>query len=458
MSLRQCNADSRYRMFKSEKNKGYIMKIKGNGLSVVIKALVLTIALVPMVALAGTTERINVANDGSEANNTINYDNHNLKISANGRYIAFNSHATSLAPGVYNGQSNVFVRDAVLNTTVRVIESGNDGQQLHRNASTYYQPTGVDEAGISGNGRYVLLNTDASNLIAGGGYGYRVTGYVHDLRTRTTEFICYDEQGNVHGWDTYCWGTAISHDGRYVVFQTFNSSYSTVYVRDRVLGKTERIDLTINGTPPANGTANSTGYAISADGRYVAFASTGSNLAANDTNNVADIFVRDRVLGVTKLVNRTSQYAWPFNYSVSMSADGRYVAYALWNAYVYDTETNTTEQVNLRPDGTPLGYPSDVSISAALSGDGRYVVFSETSANVVAGDTNNKSDVFVRDRVKGITERVSVSTSGEQGNGDSLFPAISADGSRIVFFSDSNNLVAYDLNNVSDGFMRSVCR
>ena len=97
------------------------------------------------------------------------------------------------------------------------------------------------------------------------------------------------------------------------------------------------------------------------------------------------------------------------------------------------------------------------SFTPAISADGRWVAFASSASTLVSGDTNGTEDVFVYDRVRRTTERVSVSPAGEQSNGDSYGPAISADGRYVAFTSSASNLAAGDTNNELDIFVRD-CR
>src|SRR5207244_3637084 len=154
----------------------------------------------------------------------------------------------------------------------------------------------------------------------------------------------------------------------------------------------------------------------------VAFDSDASNLVPGDTNDAPDVFVRDRVAGKTERISVSSSGAQGNDGSVSpsISADGRYVAFvsrstnlvsgdtnAQYDVFVRDRLAGTTECVSVSTSGQ-LG--NSASSGASMSADGRYVAFYSSSSNLVPGDTNGKSDVFVRDRATGITERVSVSS------------------------------------------------
>src|SRR5947207_692369 len=167
---------------------------------------------------------------------------------------------------------------------------------------------------------------------------------------------------------------------------------------------TERVSVASGGTE-SNGA--SLGSALSADGRLVAFQSDATNLVVGDTNGATDVFVRDRQTGMTA--------------RVSVASDG--------------TQANNVSS-----------YP-------ALSADGRFVAFQSDATNLVAGDTNGATDVFVRDRQTGTTERVSVASGGTQGNGASAGPVLSADGGLVAFHSTATNLVAGDANGAYDVFV-----
>jgi hypothetical protein len=179
-------------------------------------------------------------------------------------------------------------------------------------------------------------------------------------------------------------------------------------VRDRLNGTTERVSVNSSGH---QGNYDSLNAAISADGSLVAFNSRATNLVAGDTNGFSDVFVRDRTSGVT-------------------------------------------ERVSLGPNGVEAnndsGHPS-------LSADGRFVAFTSLASNFVPGDSNFLDDIFVRDRVTGLTVRASVDSAGAEADGNSDTPALAADGSAVGFASDATNLVAHDTNRFHDVFAHDLC-
>lgn len=155
----------------------------------------------------------------------------------------------------------------------------------------------------------------------------------------------------------------------------------------------------------------------------------------------------------------------------SMSTDGRYVVFQSYatnlvpgdtngqvDIFVRDTELGTTERVNLSSGGDEA---NDYSGACTISSDGRYVAFMSWASNLVLGDTNGLPDVFVRDLVAGTTERVSVKTDGTQGNGASTLPSMNWNGTLVAFESDATNLVTAgtgsdDSNGARDIFVHDM--
>lgn len=230
------------------------------------------------------------------------------------------------------------------------------------------------------------------------------------------------------------------------------------------VGTTEQVSVASDGT---KGNAHSHNQAITPDGRFVAFVSTASNLVPGDTNAKNDIFVHDRTTGITERISVASDGTQADNrsYGASISADGRYVAFDSYasnlvageqtyysQVYVHDRTNSITERISLAIDGS---LANQAVYGSAMSPDGRYVVFSSYATNLVSGDTNGYEDVFVRDRLNGTTERVSVASDGSQGNRRSSGESISADGQILTFISDATNLVAGDTNNATDVFVHN---
>ena len=227
--------------------------------------------------------------------------------------------------------------------------------------------------------------------------------------------------------------------------------------------KTKRVSLSSAG---AEGNRGSSFPSISADGHFVAFESSASNLVGGDTNDFGDVFVRNRWSGKTKRVSVSSAGAQGNLGSAraSISAGGRFVAFeaAAWNlvggdtngesdVFVRDRRTGKTRRVSVSSAGAEGNGGSS---RASISADGRFVAFYSFASNLVGGDTNGSFDVFVRNRWTGKTKRVSVSSAGAEGNNDSFSPSISADGRFVAFHSFASNLVGGDTNGFGDVFVR----
>ncbi len=254
-------------------------------------------------AISNAIERVSVASDGTEGN----HDSRDNSISADGRFVAFQSDSSNLVPDDTNGRSDIFVHDRQTNTTERVSVASDGTQGIFES----YNPS------ISADGRFVAFQSDSSNLVPD---------------------------------DT---------NGQYDIF-----------VHDRQTHITERVSVASDGT---EGNRQSMMYnsSISADGRFVVFASKSSNLVPDDTNGQYDIFVHDR-------------------------------------------QTHITERVSVASDGTEGDFDS---MKSSISADGRFVAFYSRSSNLVPGDMNGLDDVFIHDRQTHTTERVSVASDGTEGDG-----------------------------------------
>ena len=216
----------------------------------------------------------------------------------------------------------------------------------------------------------------------------------------------------------------------------------------------------------ANGASGPAG--ISADGRYVLFDSTASNLVPGDTNGAQDVFVRDLKTATTERVSVSSTGAQGNDGSglASISADGQVVAFAspatnlvpgdtngVSDVFVHNLVTGVTQRVSVSSTGAQAnGGSSD----ASLSGDGNLVGFSSAAANLVPGDTNAQSDLFVHNVTTGVTQRVDVSSAGAQANYSTGGGPISADGRFVAFSSAASNLVAGDTNPHPDAFEHNL--
>jgi len=379
-------------------------------------------------------------------------------LNSDGRFLAFTSAASDLVANDTNGVTDVFIRNLQTNALERISVSNNKTQA-----------NGESEVfALSDDGRYVVFASDSSNLVDNDTNNVRDI-FIRDTQTASTRRISVARDGTQA--DGVSDLAAISADGRYVVFSSIGSNLVPgdtngavdVFLRDLQTETTELIGIANEGIQ-GNSESLSPDAAISANGRYVVFYSYASNLVANDTNDVADIFVRDRQTGTTKRIsvgtNRTE--ANDISLSPSISADGRYVVFSslasnlvsgdtneTGDIFVYDLEAGTTERVSLTSDETELDSNSS---RPSISADGRYVVFQSRAANIGVDNPDFYSNIYVRDRLTGETKLINPSHNG-QTDGDSINPFISANGSYIAFESGATNLVAEDTNNASDIFV-----
>jgi Tol biopolymer transport system component len=257
---------------------------------------------------------------------------------------------------------------------------------------------------------------------------------------------------------------AISADGRLVAFMSnadhlvpgdTNVLYD-VFVHDRQTGSTERVSLGPNG---AQATGHSSTPSISADGRFVAFASAAANLVSGDTNTKNDIFVRDRLLSTTTRVSVATGNGQASDdcFDPSISADGRYVVFAsrapnlvpgdtntgdspsgASDVFRHELQTGTTIRISVRTGGAQLNANS---FTPSISANGRIVAFMSNATDAVADDTNGKQDMFVRDVDAGTTTRVSIGSGGVQANASNSMGTMSSDGRYVAFLAEALNLV-----------------
>jgi hypothetical protein len=300
---------------------------------------------------------------------------------------------------------------------------------------------------------------------------------VRDLRRGTVELASPSIQGGA----SYSLTGSISADGRYVVFETEapnivpgDTNFSVdVFVYDRETDTVERVSVDSFG---AEAWWDSYGAAISGDGRVVAFRSMASNLVPNDTNGAEDVFAHDMTSGATWRVSVTSggmeghslcvQIPCHFWWPIDISYDGRVIAFSSWMHDLVPNDTNGEFDVFVRDEN--LGTTTLASVSSSgvqgnwlstqvsLSGDGNLVAFTSGSTNLINGDANNDYDVFLHDRTTGVTSLVNVDPSGQQTPRGAGYPSMSRNGRYVSFGSWDSTLVPNDTNNGFDIFVRDV--
>ena len=344
---------------------------------------------------AGTTTRVSVGLGvpSLEANG----DSHFPSISADGRYVAFESLAENLVgPGQdTNLKSDIFVRDRTLAVTERVSVAL---------AGFPTQPDGDSfNPSISAAGRYVAFNSVATNLVAGDTNG-ATDVFLRDRAAApapTTTRVSVGPAGVEGNDNSIIFGQAVSNDGTRVAFESAATNLvagDTNGAKDVFVwtsGTTTRVSVDNTGAQ-ANGESRVS--AISGNGRYVVFESDATNLVANDNNGVTDIFVRDLTAG-------------------------------------------TTTRVSVGAGGAQANGASFALGSTTISDDGRFIVFESDATNLVTGDTNGVGDVFVRNTVDNTTKRLSITSASGQPTTISTEGAVSRDGTTAAFVSSGPEFV-----------------
>ncbi|HEV3323699.1 MAG TPA: choice-of-anchor D domain-containing protein [Solirubrobacteraceae bacterium] len=408
-------------------------------------------------------------------------------ISADGRYVAFESDATNLGEHGPPGVNEAYVKDLHTGEVTLVSRAnGVDGEPANEPG----EATGVENLSISGNGRYVIFTSDASNLVTGlppTGVGeHPLHVYRRDLQTGETVLVdlvtgpdgAILDEGNPHA-------EAISEEGRYVLFRdhvedlenpagTHEPGLQTVYVRDMQTGTTTAVS---RASGPDGELANekSRASSISPDGRYVAFESSATNLVPGmQSNTAAQVYLRDLQTGTTTLVSKTAPTdaapdGEPGNESseepILVGVDGCEMAFksAATNLYLYEGKPVPNPQVYLTDlcstpvsttlvsradgeDGAPVGEGGGVT-NLGASADGRYILF-EAILDAHGTGPATHTHLYVRDLRTGDTTLVDragrSSIGGAEGEVADQGPAeggvISANGCRVAFATRAANL------------------
>ena len=344
-----------------------------------------SLTLVGSAASVGATEMVSVRYDGAQTLRR----SLSPTVSATGRFVAFSSRARISNAPVDLTDLQVYVRDMDTGVSRLVSRARGGGGG---NADSNW-------ASISADGTRIVYNSAASNLVAGDTNGYPDV-YMYDTQTKTTSLISHRPDGGAANFGSFI--PYISADGTHVVYTSSASDLVggsgargeiNVYLHDIAAGTTK---LVSHGTGDALANDESIAESISADGNLVTFRSLAANLIPDDNNG------------------RTE------------------------DVFLYNASTGQNQIIS----GTP-GEPANAgSGSSAISGNGNYVAYSSAASNLVADDNNGRADVFLYDVEVNSTTLISRGRGGLAANGDSFYPTISRDGTRIAYLSWARNLVA----------------
>jgi len=417
-----------------------------------------------LVGLAATT-RISISSDGVQANG---YSSRPT-VSADGRYVAFDSFASNLVASDTNGCRDVFVHDTQTGETI-CVSSGLDGA-----------PGDSDSArpSMTPDGRYLAFQSSAANLVA-------------DDTNEHPDIFVYDRLSGqlqrldiaIDGWHWEPWESppyplepVISDDGRYVAcLYGYGRGGADTLIHDRETGISSRVSVATDGTrswsdgPPA----------MTSDARFVAFVSEDAYLTPEDGYTAGfwqNVFVHDRDTGETTRVSIATDGAAPDADcdAPAVSADGRYVVFVSRatslvpgvsdihsHLFLRDRQTGETTLLDIGLDGDPANHDSCSSAyqcgPPAITGDACYVAFYSCAGNLVPGTPVNETGIallqtlYVRDRFAAKTSCVTICPDATFAAAD--WPALSPDGRYVAFESSTSNLVPGDTNEVGDIFLR----
>lgn len=404
----------------------------------------------------GTINRVSVASDGTEGDGQSYY----AEISADGRSVVFDSDATALVPNDANGQRDIFVHDRPNHQTI-LVSLATDGT-LSNGFSEF--------ATLSGDGQIVVYHSDATNLVPNDTNGARDV-FAYDRATGSTTRLSLATDG-IQGNGASS-RPVVSADGRIVAFYSDASNLvnddtnkaTDVFVHDRTTGITTRLSVASDGT---QGNDNSLNPSISDDGTLVVFGSVATNLVSDDTNNASDIFLHDLTTAQTRRLSVGMKETESNGNSriPILSGDGTTVAFIseatnlvsgdnnqVADIFVYAGESGTITRVSVATNGSE---GNGDSLKPTISRNGRIISFYSFASNLVADDTNDATDIFVHILDTATTTRISLSSTGVQGDRYSFDPAISADGHIVAFNSDSTTFVSGDTNNLYDIFVYEI--
>ncbi len=413
-------------------------------------------------------------------------------ISADGRHLVYLSNAADMVAGETEtsyASNDVFLFDRDTGVTVRVSPTAN---------ITWTNGIQAQSPAISADGGTVVFRSNASNLIPGitDANGSSDDIYLYDRPTDTLSLVSHNSANpNTTVLNGGAQAPLVSGDGRYVVYaanatnavagQSDANGAADVFLYDRTSDTAVLVSHSSGGAA-TSGNAASQSPAVSTDGRFVAFASMATNLVAGQTDTAGtwDVFLFDQVTGAVTLVSRTAASATTaagvLSQVPALSADGRFVAYAsastslvagqvdtnaAADVFLFDAATGTTVLVSHTPSSSVTAAGA-ASQGPAISADGSLVVYASAATNLVASqaDGNGAADVFLYDRTLDTTTLVSALDGfpAATGSAASQAPRISADGSLITFLSTASNLVAGQVevqgvqNGLGNGYFNDV--
>lgn len=306
-----------------------------------------------------------------------------------------------------------------------------------------YSPT------FSADGQFLVFTSHANNLVTNDSNEIWLDVFVRTLPDGPTVLVSVSRDG-FGGGDGNSFNPSISSNGQFIAFESAagnlaandTNGVNDVFVRDMIAGTTTLISVSTNSA--SSGDRASRFPVFTPDGRWLAFESTASNLVADDTNSLKDIFVRDRENGVTFYASTGSSPPGTGSESPSISANGRWVAFAS-DAVFGSAKPRSTEEVYVRDlaSGTTIWASTNAyglastnssarvwSYYPAISSDGRFVAFK--TAFSLSANQPTATNLYIHDLQTQTTTLVSSNVWEES------FPEITPDGGFVAFEAHTN--------------------
>lgn len=389
------------------------------------------------------------------------------EISGNGRFVVFRSLASNLGPTDTNGLADIYLRDRAAGTT----------RLVTRGVGDVPADGPSDEPTISGDGRFVVFTSTASNLVASDANGPIKDVFRFDRATGSVTLISHDSTGGSATADAN--RPSVSADGSRIAYtsestdvtgELDDNGVADVFLWSAATDAAIRISKPFDGATDDGGGSNAR---ISGDGKWVAFASSGdSNITAGSPSTpLSNVYLRNVTTATSALVSGTACSAGGFSAPLGVTDGGTQVAYysSCNDILPADTGDDLDVFVKTMAGGAVTlvshrfggGFPDGGSFGGdgSMTPDGSRITFSSRATDLTpaAGDVNE--DVFVWVRAGGAITQVSHrmdALGAFSSTGENERPSISDDGRFVVWTSKATNAAKYDTTSGQDIYARDL--
>lgn len=445
------------------------MRLWKIGIASVSMMLILTTLWIPLTRGAAPPPYTRLISQNTEGAVGDNFSE-DPAITADGRYVVFASAATDLVANDTNGLIDIFLLDRPFQAMIRVSVATGGTEAIGGDSIS---------PAISPDGRYIVFESKATNLVTGDSNGVSDI-FLHDRQTSTTTRVSViTGGGQASGGDSVT--PSVSNNADRIVYASSATNlissdgnpYQDIFLYVRATNTTTRISVPT--TPPtAIPNGRSLDPYITSNGNYVAFASVANNLVSGDVNDFcgvfscADIFIRDLTNNTTTLVSRNNagDLGNRASNAPAVSNDGRFVVFEseadnldaqlpdgnfVADVFMRDRQSATTIRVSKGQGGEEGTFSST---EANISSDSNWLFFT-TGSEFVPSDTNFTPDIYRYQRSNGQLNVMSLPEGGGESDGASREAAPSSDGQRVAFWSEASNLIPEDTNSLRDVFVRT---